>query len=99
MSESAEIPIINYEDTGGITPFVYFDISGAYGTMNGAVQIELAARTLVAKPDGGVTIKFISSARLRCSPQAAINLREAIDGSLKMLEQPQQSPAAASKLN
>jgi len=38
-------------------------------------------------------------ARLRCSPAAALNLRNAIDTSLKMLEQPQQAPAATAKLN
>jgi hypothetical protein len=98
--QAADSPEIIYEDTGGATPFVYFDIVGAHGIMNGAIQLELAARILVAKPDGGVDIKFITSARLRCSPVGASNLRLAIDGALKMLEQPQQGPAAtASKLN
>jgi hypothetical protein len=32
-------------------------------------------------------------------PAAAMNLRNAIDASLKMLEQAQQVPAAAAKLN
>jgi hypothetical protein len=102
MSEDppSDTPQLAYEDTGGTAPFVYFDIIGAHGIMNGAIQIELASRILIAKPDGGVEIKFISSGRLRCSPTGATNLRAAIDGALKMLEQPQQSPAAtASKLN
>ena len=33
------------------------------------------------------------ASRLRCSPTAALNLRNAIDASLKMLEQPQHTPA------
>jgi hypothetical protein len=103
MSEddpTSETTPLVYEDTGGAAPFVYFDIIGAHGIMNGAIQIELASRILIARPDGGVEIKFITSGRLRCSPTAATNLRAAIDGSLKMLEQPQQGPAAtASKLN
>ena len=56
---------------------------------------------LVPKPDGSTEVKFISSARLRCSAQAAINLRNALDTALKMLEQPQGNMAAiaAGKLN
>jgi hypothetical protein len=54
---------------------------------------------LNALSDGSVEIKFITSGRLRCSPVAALSLRNAIDASLKMLEQPQQAPAATAKLN
>ena len=31
-----------YEDTGANAPLVYFDIVGAYGTMNGSIEIDLA---------------------------------------------------------
>jgi hypothetical protein len=89
----------SYEDTGGATPFVYFDIVAAHGTMNGAIQIELASRILIPTPDGGVDIKFLGSARLRCSPTAAIQLRNSLDIALKMVELPQEAPAAASRLN
>jgi hypothetical protein len=90
-----------YEDTGAAAPLVYFDIVGAYGVMNGAVEIELATRILVPRPDGSTEVKFLSSARLRCSANAAINLRNGLDGALKMLEQPQANTAAiaAGKLN
>jgi hypothetical protein len=47
-----------YEDTGALAPLVYFDIVGAYGTMNGAVEVELATRILVPKPDGSTEVKF-----------------------------------------
>jgi hypothetical protein len=67
--------------------------------MGGAIQIELASRILNAVPDGSNEIKFITSGRLRCSPTAAMNLRNAFDAALKMLEQPQQSPVAAAKMN
>jgi len=90
---------IIYEDTGGAAPLVYFDIVAAYGTMHGAVEIELATRILVPKPDGAIEVKFLSSARLRCSATAAANLRNGLDAALKMLEQPQANPVAASKLN
>ncbi|MDI1267000.1 MAG: hypothetical protein PS018_27425 [bacterium] len=90
-----------YEDTGAAAPLVYFDIVGAYGVMNGAVEIELATRILVPKTDGSTEVKFLSSSRLRCSANAAINLRNGLDAALKMLEQPQANPVAiaAGKLN
>ncbi|MBR1269031.1 hypothetical protein JQ629_16075 [Bradyrhizobium sp. AUGA SZCCT0222] len=90
-----------YEDTGAAAPLVYFDIVGAYGTMNGSVEIELATRILIPKTDGSTEVKFISSGRLRCSQNAAVNLRNGLDAALKMLEPPAASMAvvAASKLN
>ena len=88
-----------YEDTGAAAPLVYFDIIGAYGTMHGAIEVELATRILVPKPDGSTEVKFLSSGRLRCSSNAANNLRHALDAALKMLEQPQANPVAASKMN
>ena len=65
---------------------VYFDIVGAYGIMHGTVEIELATRILVPTPNGLTDVKFLSSGRLRCSPTAAANLRNALDAALKMLE-------------
>ncbi|MBR1196140.1 hypothetical protein JQ634_20485 [Bradyrhizobium sp. AUGA SZCCT0240] len=90
-----------YEDSGAAAPLVYFDIVGAYGTMNGSVEIELATRILIPKTDGSTEVKFISSGRLRCSQNAAVNLRNGLDAALKMLEQPAANVAvvAASKLN
>ena len=90
-----------YEDTGDAAPLVYFGIVGAYGTMNGSIEIELATRILVPKSDGSTDVKFISSGRLRCTQNAAVNLRNGLDAALKMLEQPQASTAsiAAGKLN
>ena len=94
-------PDLIYEDTGGLAPLVYFDIVGAYGTMNGSIELELATRILVPKPDGSTEVKFVSSGRLRCTANAAVNLRNGLDAALKMLEQPQPNMAAvaASKLN
>jgi len=90
-----------YEDTGAAAALVYFDIVGAYGIMHGTVEIELATRILVPTANGLTDVKFLSSGRLRCSPAAAANLRNAIDAALKMLEapQPQPDPVAASKMN
>ena len=98
MTEPADKnELIVYENVD-TAPFVYFDLSPTRGILGGAIQIELAARILNAVPDGGVEIKF-TTGRLRCSPTAAMNLRNAIDAALKMLEQPQQSPVAAAKMN
>ena len=91
-----------YEDTGAAAPLVYFDIVGAYGTMNSSVEIELATRILIPRGDGSTEVKFISSGRLRCTQNAAVNLRNALDAALKMLEpQPAANTAvvAAGKLN
>jgi hypothetical protein len=48
-----------------MAPLIYFDIIGAYGTMHGAIEVELATRILVPKPDGSAEVKFLSSGRLR----------------------------------
>jgi hypothetical protein len=94
-------PPLIYEDTGAAAPLIYFDIVGAYGTMNGSIELELATRILVPRPDGSTEVKFISSGRLRCSPNAAVNLRNGLDAALKMLEPAQADVAAvaASKMN
>jgi len=88
-----------YEDTGSAAPLVYFDITGAYGTMHGTVEIERASRILVPKPNGSTDVKFLCSGRLPCSPNAAANLRSALDAALKMIETPRPDPVAASKMN
>lgn len=89
-----------YEDGGSLAPLVYFDFAVAHGTLNGAIQIEVASRILIPSfPDGGVSTKLITSGRLRCSPTAAFTLREALDAALKMLDHPQQNSVAAAKLN
>ena len=90
---------IVYEDTGAAAPLVYFDIVAAYGTMHGTIEVELATRILVPRPDGATEVKFLSSGRLRCSPTAATNLRNALDAALKMLEQPQANAVATTTMN
>ena len=69
--------------------------------MNGSIELELATRILIPKSDGSTEVKFISSGRLRCTQNAAVNLRNGLDAALKMLEQPEPNTAvvAAGKLN
>ena len=88
---------IVYEDTGGAAPLVYFDIVGAYGTMSGMIELELATRILIPRPDGSTEVKFISCGRLRCSPHAAINLRSGIDSALKLQEPLQPEPPVTAR--
>jgi len=62
--------------------------------MNGSIEVELATRILIPRPDGATDVKFLASGRLRCTPNAATNLRNALDAALKMLEQPDANLAA-----
>ena len=91
--------VLVYEDTGAMAPVVYFDIVAAYGTMHGSIEAELATRILLPKTDGSTDVKFLSSGRLRCSATAALQLRNALDAALKMLEQPQANAVATSTMN
>jgi hypothetical protein len=64
-------------------PFIYFDGAATYGVNNGAIQIELAANTIM--PEGtGTRTDVLITAHLRCSPSAAIGLRDAITRALEM---------------
>jgi len=87
--------------TSELAPFVYFDGVATFGIHNGAIQIELAANTIL--PEGkGVKIDVMITAHLRCSPVAVIGLRDTIDKALALLEQGQQQvaqPAHGSKPN
>lgn len=79
--------------------FVYFDIVAAYGTLNGAIQVELASRTL--RPEGAETIiEFVTTAHLRCSPAAAAALHDALGRAIEMLKLPQTpQPVSVGQLN
>jgi hypothetical protein len=62
-------------------PFIYFDGVITYGVNGGALQIELAASTLV--PDGpAIRTDIVVTAHLRCSRAAAMSLRDSIDKAL-----------------
>jgi hypothetical protein len=66
-------------------PFIYLDGCAAYGTQAGAIQIEVAARTILPTPDGGTRNEFVVTGHLRCSQAAAMELRTAIDKALATL--------------
>jgi hypothetical protein len=88
----------NYEDLT-TAPFIYFDVVPVHGTMNGCLQIEVAARVLTPAPGGKAEVKFLTTGRLRCTKAAAVNLRDAIDLGLRMLDEAERGPVAAAKLN
>jgi hypothetical protein len=65
-----------------VAPFIYFDGVASMGVNFGAVQIKLAANILVPTGDGGARAQVVLTAHLRCSPNAAADLRQAIDKAL-----------------
>jgi hypothetical protein len=65
-------------------PFVYADGLSTFGVQNGVLHLELAANTIV--PDGaGTKEELLIVGHLRCAPEAARAIRDAID---KMLALP-----------
>jgi hypothetical protein len=87
--KSGSFPVIHSSDT---SPFIYFDLAIAHGTIGGAIQIELASRTLVPVKDGSTKVEFVVTGRLRCSANAIHSLRLAIDKALELLRQAQGQP-------
>jgi hypothetical protein len=71
-------------------PLVYFDNVPVFGTYGGTIEIELAARHLMPKPDGSVAADMSCTGHLRCSPQAAIMMIDALQKALDMLSRQQE---------
>src|SRR6202030_4853448 len=65
-------------------PFVYFDSVPLLGTFSGNIEIELAGRMLMPKSDGSVVADMACTAHLRCSPNAAVLLVDALTKALDM---------------
>ena len=76
-------------------PFIYFDFAPTFGIIAGAIGIELAARILIPGPGGEVKAEVVPTARLRCSPEAANELRNALSAALQMLDGAQGAPPSA----
>jgi hypothetical protein len=64
-------------------PFVYFDGVATYGMRAGVVQLELAADTIMPESPG-IRTDVLITAHLRCSPGAALSLRDTINRVLEM---------------
>lgn len=69
-------------------PFIMFDGVPVYGAFSGNIEIELASRVLMPKADGqSVGADMVCTAHLRCSPQAAAALIDALTKALAMAAQ------------
>lgn len=77
----------------GAAPLVYFDSVPVYGIFSGNVEVELAARLLMPKPDGTVAADMGCTAHLRCSSQAAIMLIDALTKALDMMSKQNEKPS------
>jgi hypothetical protein len=82
----APLPLLK---NAGAAPLVYFDAVPVFGTFSGNIEIELAARMLMPKPDGSVIADMACTAHLRCSAQAAMGLIDALTKALDMLSKHQ----------
>ena len=96
MADASDAPKPPPYRNAEAAPFVYFDFAPTFGVMTGAIQVELAARTLIPTETGGALAEVIATAHLRCSPVAARYLIDALTKALEMAEQPQQNMNASS---
>ena len=67
-------------------PYIYFDGAPSLGTHAGMIEIELAARALMPTGTNQAYSDLVCTAHLRCSVNAATNLRDAINQALDMLQ-------------
>ena|SRR5581483_2052908 len=86
-------PLPMLKNVGG-SPFIYFDSAPVHGVYAAHIEVELAARMLLPKPDGSVQIDMASTAHLRCSLEGAMLLRQALDEALQMAAEQQKRRAA-----
>ncbi len=80
---SASAPLMK---NAAAAPFVVFDNVPVMGSYQGNIEVELAARTLMPKPDGSVVAELNCVAHLRCSVTAAAMLIEALEKALEIRE-------------
>jgi hypothetical protein len=80
---SAPAPLIK---NASAAPFIHFDSVPVYGAFAGSIEVELVARALMPKPDGLVVAEAICTGHLRCTPQAAMALADALEKAVAMHE-------------
>ena len=96
LSKPVKLPSVGPTALGAeYAPFIYFDGVSTYGVNFGAIQIDLAANIVVPDPTGptGTRTDVMMTAHIRCSPNAAADLKQSIERALEMLaksQQPQQ---------
>jgi hypothetical protein len=74
-------------------PFIYFDGASCTGQHNGAIQIELAANVLMPT-SAGVRTDVIQTGHIRCTHAAAVQLRDALDKTIAMIQKGQDQSQA-----
>jgi len=65
-------------------PIIYFDSVPTFGVMANVMEIDLSATVLALFADNSVKRESVCVAHLRCSTDAMVALRNAIDQALKM---------------
>jgi hypothetical protein len=63
-------------------PFLYFEEAPAFGCNNGIVNITIAAYRVLPTETGTTNSDLVVVGSLRCNIQAAISLKNALDGAL-----------------
>jgi|EndMetStandDraft_3_1072993.scaffolds.fasta_scaffold881409_1 hypothetical protein len=76
--------VVSVRDTPH-APIVFFEWAPASGCANGIVSVTLGANcNTQVRPNGEVMSEMLVVAHLRCSVQAALNLRRALDNALSL---------------
>jgi hypothetical protein len=79
-SKSGAPPVIGAETA----PLIYFDGVTTYGVHFGAIQVELAANVIMPTPGQKTENVVRITALLRCSQNAASDLKQALEKALEM---------------
>lgn len=75
-------------------PLVYFDNVPLFGVYSGNIEVELSTRYLMPKLSGEVIGEVNCTGHLRCSPQAAAMLINALEKALEIHARQQQDSQA-----
>jgi hypothetical protein len=75
-------------------PVIFFDNAPVMGAFSGNIEVELTTRVLMPKPDGKVVAELNCVGHLRCSPQAAVALIEALEKGLAIHSSQGKQPGA-----
>jgi hypothetical protein len=65
-------------------PIIYFEFCPTLGNSNGLINIMLATGIVLPAGGGSTNVVPVAVAHLRCSAQAALQLRDSIDKALLM---------------
>jgi hypothetical protein len=79
-------------------PIIFFERAPMSGYADGIVSITLGASYPQIRPSGEVRREAVIAAHLKCSIQAAVNLRDAIDNALSRAPQSPEVTALAKKV-